>query len=115
MGTGFHRRAGLHFSSGLGHWVWMWLGYHWCRCWSPEWGLRGMLQRLLQVDSVAVGCCPIGLDLMGTVVKASSDRRLTPLLITLGEWLHSHCITFLKGSEILCVLIKVFLLLFLVQ
>ena len=74
-----------------------------------------MLLRLLQVDFVAAVCCPIGLDLMGTVVKASSDRRLTPLLITLGEWLHSHCITFLKGNEILCVLIKVFLLLLLVQ
>ena len=46
-----------------------------------------------------------------TVVKASSDRRLTPPLITFGDWLHSHCIIFLKGSEILCVLIKVFLLL----
>ena len=74
-----------------------------------------MLQRLLQVDSVAAVCCLIGLDLIGTVVKASSDRRLTPLLITFGEWLHSHCTTFLKGSEILCVLIKVFLLLLLVQ
>ena len=67
-----------------------------------------MLLRLLQVDFVAAVCCPIGLDLMGTVVKTSSDRRLTPLLITLGEWLHSHCITFLKGSEILCVLSKFF-------
>ena len=67
-----------------------------------------MLLRLLQVDFVAAVCCPIGLDLMGTVVKASSDRCLTPLLITLSGWLHSHCITFLEGSEILCVLIKVF-------
>ena len=74
-----------------------------------------MLLRLLQVDFVAAVCCPIGLDLMGTVVKASSDRRLTPLLITLGEWLHSHCSTFLGGSEILCVLIKVFRLFHLVQ
>ena len=74
-----------------------------------------MLLRLLQVDFVAAVCCPIGLDLMGTVVKTSSDRRLTPLLITLGEWLHSHCSTFLGGSEILCVLIKVFRLFHLVQ
>ena len=43
-GTGFHWRAGLRFSSSLGHWVWMWLGYHWCRCWSPKWGWKGMLQ-----------------------------------------------------------------------
>ena len=74
-----------------------------------------MFRRLLQVDSVTAVGCPIGLDLIGTVVKVSSGRRLTPLPITWGEWLHSHCITFLKGSEILCVLIKVFLLLLLVQ
>ena len=74
-----------------------------------------MLRRLLQVDSVAAVCCPIGLDLIGTVVKASSDRRLTPLLITFGEWLHSHCINFLKWTDILCALIKVFPLPLLVQ
>ena len=36
---------------------------------------------LLQVDSAVVMCCPTGLNLIGTVVKASSDRCLTPLLI----------------------------------
>ena len=112
-GTVFRWRAGLHLSSSLGHWVLMWLGYHWCWCWSPKWRWRCMFCHLLQVDSVAAVCCPIGLNFIGTVVKASSDHRLTPLLVTFSEWRHSHCI--LKGSEILCVLIKVFLLLLLVQ
>ena len=55
-GTGFLWRAGLRFSSSLGLLVWMWLGYHCCRCWSPKWGWRGVLQRF---SSGGLCCCDV--------------------------------------------------------